>query len=588
MAGLLNSSSIVRLMTSGITDARQQPASAAGAFGRTLAGGAGIGAVAGMLTATVFLGGAMIQQNPPGQRLGVFAALPLFLLIGLPIGVVCGLVGSLFSGMLVAGIAPWWRSPAGPARLAGAVIYAAPLLITSLIGTAAAPHLGVLWPHPAITLPALVGAAAGGLWLGPWLLPGAEPVKAVTRRGLMWSAAVMVAVLSSTAAVVGFTGWGPGQQVEVVAGAGTGAGDSAQDTAVVGRLIGMTPGGDGSLRLLTAQGLEYTLWTIRAQRIGRVPVRGLTEVEVAQVAAGPGGAMYAALRQGPGSVVRIEPDGGTVRVLGVDRATYQGPTVPVPDGSAAGGAYLGALEGAAMAADGGWFFAENRFSGHAYQVVRAVRDSRLVTVLGRQPQGSAREASVANGFPNGIRGSELTIDSGYVTPLAVAADGTLYAAVGARGVVRVGASGAVDSVIGALNGAGKEVTSPQAPWRDRGAAAGAEVSLAGSVEGVSMVTDRDGDLYLTSQRGTGDRLPESFAWDGIDDEGQRAVVDQARKDRWADTETEVLRIGADGRLATVAGQADLIAIDDGWLYLAQTFHAADNTERVLVVRTPIQ
>jgi hypothetical protein len=559
---------------------------AARAFGRTLAGGAGVGALTGMFTAAVFLGGAAIQQNPPGQRLQGYAALPLYLVIGTPAGLVCGLLGAVLSGLLAAGIAPWWRSPAGPARLAGAVLYTTPVLLTSLIGTALAPHRGALWPHPAMTVPAVLGAAAGGLWLGPWLL-GVAATRIVTRRGLIGTAAAgATMLLLPGVAAGGLLGGEPGQRVEVVAGAGTGAGRTAADTAVPGRIVGMTPGPDGGVRMLTAQGRDYTLWTVRDGRMTRVPVPGLKEIAVAQVAPGPGATMYAALRQGPGSVVRIEPDGGVTRMLGPDRATYQGPAVPVPDGTPVDGAYIGVLEGVAVAADGRIHFAESRLGESAYQVVRTVRDGRLTTVLGRDMRGDWRAASVRGGFPDGVRATDLTIDSGHVTPMTINPDGILYAAVGARGVVRVGPDGAVHPVIGALTRTTADAGRPETPWKDRGAAAGVPVSLSGEVEGANLVAGRNGDVYLTNQRGVEDRLPESFAWDGLTGD-RRAVAEQARKDRWTQTETEVLRVTPDGRVATVAGQADLVAVQGDWLYLAQTFHDEDDTERVLVVRTPI-
>lgn len=564
-------------------EAPRRPAPA-GVAGRTLAGGAAVGTLSGMAAAAVFLGTAAIQQNPPGQRLQLYAALPLHMLLGAPFGLICGLIGAVLPAVLAAAFAPWWRSAARPA---GAVLYVTPVLLASLLGTAFAPHVGVLWPHPTITVPAALGAAAGGLWLGPWML-GVTPTRVVTRRGLLWSAAAAVVLLLVPALTSGgLLDRRPGQRVEVVAGAGTGSGPTAADTAVRGRLVGMTPGTRGILRLLTAQGRDHTLWTIESGRISHVPVPGLDDVSVAQVAPGPNGTMYAALRQGPGSVVRIEPDGGTVRVLGPDRAAYQGPAVPVPDGTPVDGAYIGVLEGVAVSPDGRFHFAENRLGETTYQVVRTVRDGRLVTVLGRDATGPWRTASVRGGFPDGIPATGLTIDSGYVTPMTINTEGILYAAVGARGVVRVGSDGAVHPLIGALTPATADAGRPEEPWKDRGPAAGLAVSLSGEVEGAGLVADAGGDVYLTSWRAFDERLPASFAWDGITVDAQRAVVEQARKDRWMDAETEVLRVTPDGRVATVAGQADLIAVAGDWLYLAQTFHDGDDTERVLVVRTPI-
>ncbi|MEU7904380.1 hypothetical protein [Actinoplanes sp. NPDC049118] len=97
----------------------------------------------------------------------------------------------------------------------------------------------------------------------------------------------------------------------------------------------------------------------------------------------------------------------------------------------------------------------------------------------------------------------------------------------------------------------------------------------------------NGDLYLTNRRRGKDRLPDSFDWEGDANDTQRAVLDRARKDRWKQVETEVLRVTPDGRVATAAGHADLVAVHGDWLYLAQGFVDEHGADRVVIVRTAI-
>ncbi|BFU45425.1 hypothetical protein [Krasilnikovia sp. MM14-A1004] len=576
-------------------DVPQRPArarAAVRAFGRSVAGGLGIGALTGMLTSLVFFGSATLVEVPPGDRLSAFVRLPLVLPIGLAFGIVCGLIGGLVSGVVIAALAPWWSPPGWAARLAGAVICATPVLVASGVGALRAPDHGPWWPHPAMAIPAAIGAAAGGARLGPWLLSGASAK--VSHHGRYWGAAAVAMLLVMI--LPGDTlASQPGQRIEVVAGAGTGAGRSAADSEISGRLIGMAMDDSAALRVLTCTGWDFTLWTVRDGRLSHVAVPDLHETTVSGLAAGPRGSVYVSLVQGPGSVLRIEPDGRTVRRFGLDRTTYRGPRTPAADGAPAGGAFTNAVDGVAVSADDRLYLVENRVGSGTFQLVRTVRDGRLRTVLGRDPNGAP--ASVSGGFADGIRGTDLALDSGLTVPLAVAPDGSVYAAVDKSVVVRVTPDGSADAVIGDLPG--RRATGPgadesRAPWRDRGRAAGLRTAMSGTTnelqraaDNAGLVAAANGDLYLTNVRSGQDRLPGSFDWEGAANDTQQAVLDQARDDRWTQAETEVLRVTPDGRVATAAGHADLVAVQGDWLYLAQSFIDEHDTQRVLIVRTAI-
>ncbi|MEV6600979.1 hypothetical protein AB0M36_29640 [Actinoplanes sp. NPDC051346] len=570
-------------------DVPQRPgrASAAfGAFGRTVAGGLGIGALAGMLTSLVFLGTAGLMEVPPGDRLKTFVQLPLVLPIGLLFGIGCGLIGGLVAGTVIAALAPWWAWQEWPARLAGAVICAAPVLVASRVGAVLAPHMGSWWPHPLMAIPAAIGAAAGGAWLGPWLLSGSAAK--VTHHGRYWGAAAAAMLL--VVVLPGDTlAFGPGQRIEVVAGAGTGSGASAADAAISGRLVGLAVDDTAALRVLTRQGSDHSLWTVRDGQLSRVAVPDLRGVS--GLATGPGGSVYVSTGS---SVLRIEPDGRTVRRFEADRATYLEPGSPASNGVPVKKTYSPSLKGVAVSADDRLSIVESHFNGSTFQLVRTVSDGKLRTVLGRAPDG--RSASLKKGFADGIRGTDLAVDSLAQASLATAPDGGLYAAVTGRGVVRVKPDGTAHAVIGDF--ADDNGTEPEAewqgPWKDRGPAARMPIVIRGNSEpyrgadNASLVAAANGDLYLTNGWiGKDRRLPDSFEWEGAANDTQQAVLDEARRDRWKQAEEEVLRVTPDGRVATVAGYADMIAVHGDWLYLAQGFHDERDAERVVIVRTAI-
>ena len=104
----------------------------------------------------------------------------------------------------------------------------------------------------------------------------------------------------------------------------------------------------------------------------------------------------------------------------------------------------------------------------------------------------------------------------------------------------------------------------------------------------SLLTDTQGNVYVTNVRSGFDELPEEFDWTGDATGRQRELLVQSREQRTSRNETsEVLQIRPDGSLATAAGHADAAAVQGDWLYLARAFTDDESTNRVLVVRTAI-
>jgi len=415
----------------------------------------------------------------------------------------------------------------------------------------------------------------------------------VTPRGI-------IAAIAATTLLIAAAGCDPGgllaQEIEVVAGAGENDSGAAADAFIDGRLVDMVMSGDGVLRVLTEDKSVLTLWTVQNSQLTHVPVPSIKADYISQATTGPDNALYVALWNADGGLWQIRPDGSAVQKVGIDRDTYRGDRKPAPDGAAVAGAYVRYLHGVTVASDGRMIFAEERNEPVTHQLVRTVVDGKLKTVLGRDLTGLTerqwRSARTSTGFPDGTPATQVAVENGLNDLLAVAPDGTLFAAPGRRSVVAVGTDGKVREVIGNTGGGvDEDVEEPDEPFWDRGPAAKARVNLAGTGtvragrSNASLVVDDTGDLYLTSVRTERDYLPETFDWTGEVSDTQRELLERSKKQRL--TDTEVLRVAADGSLATVAGHADAVAVHDSWLYLARGFTDVDGNPRVLIVRTEI-
>ena len=427
--------------------------------------------------------------------------------------------------------------------------------------------------------------------------PGASAIyySAVIKRGM----GVAVAVLLATA------GCGPGgaeaQPVELVAGGGETDGGAAVDAFIDGRLIDMTVDRAGTLRVLTENDSAATMWSVQGGQLTHVVVPGLKAEYVSQLTVGPDGAVYVALWNGEGGVWQISPEGTATRRLGIDRDTYRGDRKPAADGTAVSGAYLQYLHGVAVGPDNRMYVAEERIQPTTHQLVRTVQAGQLKTVLGRDLAGlTARQWRSARtregGFPDGSPATGIALEGGLNNPIAIGADGTVYAGPGRRGVVAVRPDGSARALIGNLDGGGVDgdVDDAEEPFAERGAAAEAAVWLKGVRGGkrgesnASLLTDTQGNVYVTNVRSGFDELPEEFDWTGDAAGRQRELLVRSREQRTSRNETsEVLQIRPDGSLATAAGHADAAAVQGDWLYLARAFTDDENEDRVLVVRTAI-
>jgi hypothetical protein len=391
------------------------------------------------------------------------------------------------------------------------------------------------------------------------------------------------------------------QTVELVAGGGEADGGPAADAFIDGRLIDMTVDRSGTLRVLTADDAVATMWSVRGGTLSHVAVPDLKAEYVSQMTLGPDGAVYVALWNGEGGVWQISPEGKATRRLGIDRDTYWGDRKPPADGTAVAGAYLQYLHGVAVGPDNRMYVAEERIQPTTHQLVRTVVDGKLKTVLGRDLAGlTARQWRSARtregGFPDGTPATGIALEGGLNNPIAVGADGTVYAGPGRRSVVAVRPDGSAHELIGNIDGGGLDgdVDDPEEPFADRGPAAEASVWLKGVRTGksgesnASLLTDARGNVYVTSARAGRDKLPEEFDWTGDATGRRRDLLVQSREQRDSRTETsEVLQIRPDGSLATAAGHADAAAVQGDWLYLARAFTDDENEDRVLVVRTAI-
>ena len=409
----------------------------------------------------------------------------------------------------------------------------------------------------------------------------------------------VVVLLAATGCMPGRTA---AQTVELVAGGGETDGGPAADAFIDGRLIDMTVDRAGTLRVLTENNAVATMWTVQGGTLSHVVVPELEAGYVSQMTVSPDGAVCVALWNGEGGVWQISPDGKATRRLGVDRDTYRGDRKPPADGTAVAGAYLRYLHGVAIGPDNRMYVAEERIRPTTHQLVRTIDGGgRLRTVLGRDLAGlTARQWRSARtregGFPDGIPATGIALEGGLNNPLAIGADGTVYAGPGRRSVVAVRPDGSAHELIGNVAGGGVDgdVEDPEEPFADRGTAARAAVWLKGVRGGksgesnASLVTDARGNVYVTSVRTGRDELPEEFDWTGDATGRRRDLLVRSREQRESRTDTtEVLQIRPDGSLATAAGHADAAAVQGDWLYLARAFTDDESTDRVLVVRTAI-
>lgn len=391
------------------------------------------------------------------------------------------------------------------------------------------------------------------------------------------------------------------QVVEVVAGAGETAGGAAPDAFIDGRLVDMVADPTGTLRVLTESKTEAaTLWTVRNGLLTRVEVPDLKADYVSQLAAGPDGALYVALWNAEGGVWQIGEDGKLTRKVGVDRARA-GVKELAADGDPLAGANIRFLHGVAVSPSNQLYFSEQRLDATTFQLVRTAPAGKLKTVLGRDLTGLTprdwRSARAAEGFPDGVQATFVAIERGLSTPLAVAADGTLYAAISSGGVIKVRPDGSAYGLIGNRSGNGLDGPDvdnvPWEPFDDRGQAAEAEVKFRGTgssrtgYTNTNLSLDTNGDLYVTGIR-RDDELDSAFDWTGDVSDSQRTLLELSKRQRTSRDATQVLRIRPDGTFSTAAAHADASAVYGGWLYLARAFTDQDGTDRVLVVRTAIR
>jgi hypothetical protein len=356
------------------------------------------------------------------------------------------------------------------------------------------------------------------------------------------------------------------QVVEMVAGGGAQDSGVAVDAAVRGRLIDMVMGSDGVLHILTEQNLRLTVWTVAAGQLTRTIAKNIEPDYISQAVAGPDNSVCVALWNGGGGVWQIKADG--TAVLKTAKA------IPVH-----GVAFRQAAAGAA----GQMYIAEHHDKPVVHQIVRNATGNNAVVGrdLATVPEPQWRTSGTRSGFTDGTPGTQVTVEGGLDLPLAVAPDGSVYAATTRRSVIAVRPDAGTEHVIGA----GGEDSSdyPEVPFEVRGQAADADVDIVGRT---GPVTDRDGNLYLVSDSHEWGYLSGAFDWTGDVSEQQQDLLIESRSER--KTDTEVMRISPDGSLATVAGHADAVAVDDKWIYLARAFRDIDekgSDDRVIVVRT---
>ncbi|MEU8615028.1 hypothetical protein AB0C29_44290, partial [Actinoplanes sp. NPDC048791] len=268
----------------------------------------------------------------------------------------------------------------------------------------------------------------------------------MTKRGMGVAAALVLAAAGCT------PGSTSAQTVELVAGGGEADGGPAVDAFIDGRLVDMTVDRAGTLRVLTETNAVPTMWTVQDGKLSHVAVPGFRAEYVSQMTTGPDGAVYVALWNGEGGVWQITPEGKATQRLGINRDTYRGDRKPPADGAAAEGAYLRYLHGVAVGPDNRMYFAEERNDPTTHQLVRTVDGGKIKTVLGRDLAGlTARQWRSARtregGFPDGTPATQIALEGGLNDPIAIGADGTLYAAPGRRSVVEAARGDVADQLV---------------------------------------------------------------------------------------------------------------------------------------------
>jgi hypothetical protein len=407
------------------------------------------------------------------------------------------------------------------------------------------------------------------------------PGRRLTPGRLLALGAVLVALLATGCEQGGDRQQQPaGQPVEVVAGGGESPSGKAADARIDGRLVDLAVDGGGTVRVLTATPQGLALWTMPVGgTLTRVGVRGVEARDASQLALDPAGHVYLAAGR---SVWKVGLDGRAARVVGSDR--HPGPS---PDGTRADQVAASKITGVAVATDGTLHYSEQLVDPQFLILVRAVRDGRVRTVLGRDPGPTASESEVdaaigrARDPAPGTRATQLVV-GGIQSRLAAGSGGRLYASRDAHGVLALRSDGTVAAVLAGR--APQAIRQPSAPFEPTGQAVDAEPELFLGNSRVSLGADpTHGDLYLVTRVEGTDAAdggpPGPFVWRGSFSPTQKELVARQRAN------TAVWRVDAQGRLATAAYGADAVAVQGSWVYLAVDLTGDGGDRRVLVLRT---
>jgi hypothetical protein len=367
-----------------------------------------------------------------------------------------------------------------------------------------------------------------------------------------------------------------GQQVQLVAGGGDGAGGDgrAAESRLEARFLAdMVVGADGTVRLLgVPASTDASLWTVSPEgHLRQQAVTGL-DGRPTQMAVDQRGTVYVAT--GWRGVWRLEggQDGSwsARRIVGDGRRGFS------PDGTPAAQAALGLVQAVAVDSQAQLIFTELTQDPGAVTLVRMVQaDGRLRTLAGtrRVPAGEdQRVEAIARGFrpaPGTPATSVLLFDS-VQRALAVGDDGEVY--VTTRGGALAIRDGTVPARLTPAEGSGDTVAEPFAP---EGCVGDIGVDLAGP-QTPDLAADPAGNLYLAGQT-LKDDVPDGFRWTG-DLGGARDLVETLFD---GTARYRVRRVTPAGEVSTVAWHAGEVGVAGGWVYLA----ARAESGEVLVVRT---